>query len=379
MPQNAAQEARFDHVSESGELVFAAGNLRFAVAVDDDLERAMLAAKQIRGEQARLRQPAAVPTLPISSIQTLIRAGAEPSAVAQRYGLDEALVRRFSAAVQTERQYAIEQFLSVPAPKESRVRTVSDLIDRTLESAGIRRAGVKWNATRRGHEPWRITALFDSAGRQIKGEWSWNMHDNSVTCLNSTARKLLGEQNLGARPGVAPVPSAIQPGTFGNGLAIPVHAPTHGGSDAADTAPAQPAAPSGAAPASPGSSAASVPAATWNSPARSDATAVPSDADAQERAHETASSYDAESRSAESRGAAELSGMATAGEAVPSPAVPAAAQPTGQAEAAVGPDEAATVAMPAQPAQPRQADERRPRRRTGRSAVPSWDEILFGE
>ena len=128
-------------------------------------------------------------------IQSLIRAGANPTRVAERYSLSEALVRRFSAAVETEKQYAIEQFLAVPAPKESRVRTLSELIERTFAAAHVRLEDVRWKATRRGLEPWKITAEFDSAGHAARAEWSWNMHDNAVNCLNATARKLIGEQD----------------------------------------------------------------------------------------------------------------------------------------------------------------------------------------
>ena len=363
MPENTAQEARFDHVSKSGELVFAAGNLRFAVAVDDTLERAILAARQLRSEQAQLRQPATTPTLPISQIQTLIRAGAEPRMVAQRYGLDEALVRRFSAPVQTERQYAIEQFLSVPAPKESRVRTVADLIDRTLVMAGIRRDNVKWNATRRGHEPWHITALFDAAGRQIQGEWSWNMRDNAVTCLNATAKKLLGEQNLGAsRSEAMPVPSMIQPGAFGEGFAIPLA-----------TQPAPDRSPGGHSSARPSAPATATEdgSAGTSSPTASDSAATPAAPD-----HAVSDSSHSESAAS----AVHTAGKAPAGSTgTGAAAVPAADTSDKSGEAATSADEAATVAMPAQPAPAHREGERRPRRRTGRSAVPSWDEILFGE
>ena len=98
-------------------------------------------------------------------------------------------------AVETEKQYAIEQFLAVAAPKDSRVRTISELVERTLASAGIGMESVTWKSTRRGLEPWRIVAIFTSAGREIHAEWTWNMHDNSVMSLNNAARKLLGEQN----------------------------------------------------------------------------------------------------------------------------------------------------------------------------------------
>ena len=195
MPENALEDARFDHVSETGELVFVSGAGKFAVKVDEALERAILEAKQIRTETQEERQQQAPSTLPISQIQSLIRAGANPTRVAERYSLSEALVRRFSAAVETEKQYAIEQFLAVPAPKESRVRTLSELIERTFAAAHVRLEDVRWKATRRGLEPWKITAEFDSAGHAARAEWSWNMHDNAVNCLNTMARKLIGEQD----------------------------------------------------------------------------------------------------------------------------------------------------------------------------------------
>lgn len=197
MTENSPRGARLDHVSDAGDLVFEAGGERFVVTVDDSLERAVLAAKQIRMESRRLRQPRANDALPISKIQQLIRAGADPSTVAERYGLNQALVRRFSASVQMEKQYAIEQFKRVPAPKESRVRTVEDLIYMTLSLARVNRDTLFWQATRRGHEPWHISATFLASGRKVRAEWTWDMHDNTVVCLNPAAKKLLGEQNLG--------------------------------------------------------------------------------------------------------------------------------------------------------------------------------------
>ena len=48
MPGNSLEEARFDHVSDTGELVFVSGAGKFAVKIDEALERAILEAKQIR-------------------------------------------------------------------------------------------------------------------------------------------------------------------------------------------------------------------------------------------------------------------------------------------------------------------------------------------
>lgn len=66
------------------------------------------------------------------------------------------------------------------------------MVERALALSGIGMESVTWKATRRGLEPWKITATFEAAGRTARAEWSWNMHDNAVACLNSTAKKLLG-------------------------------------------------------------------------------------------------------------------------------------------------------------------------------------------
>ena len=214
MPENPLTQARFDHVDDAGRLVFASGDERFFVDVDETLERAILEAKQIREESRSAPSASSSATLPISQIQALIRAGADPARVAERYRLSEALVRRFSSAVEVEKQYAIEQFLTVPAPKESRGRTTADVVERALALSGIGMESVTWKATRRGLEPWKITATFEAAGRTARAEWSWNMHDNAVACLNSTAKKLLGTATGARGDGTEGTPSEMLPATL---------------------------------------------------------------------------------------------------------------------------------------------------------------------
>ncbi|WEV76379.1 septation protein SepH [Bifidobacterium sp. ESL0800] len=193
MSISSVTDARFDHVDEDGELVFVSKGLKFRIPVDDTLEHAILEARQILSEAEEINNPGLAQTLPISSIQALIRAGAQPEKVAEKYGLSQALVRRFSAAVETEKQYAIEQFLAVSAPKGSKVHSVEDLIACTLAAARIGMESVKWGATRRGREPWLITATFSTQRNRIRAEWTWNMHDNTVECQNTAAQILLGE------------------------------------------------------------------------------------------------------------------------------------------------------------------------------------------
>ena len=206
MLENPPKEASFDHVDNNGDLIFIFENTPLKIHVDDTLERAIAESKKLTNVDERNQNTvnstgksddspsATTATLPISQIQALIRAGLEPEHVAKRYNVSESQVRRFSSGVETEKQYAIEQFLTVPAPKQSNMRTLSDLIERTLAKAHIGMETVKWRATRRRLEPWLITAEFNTATRTIKAEWTWNMHDNSVACANPSARLLLGEE-----------------------------------------------------------------------------------------------------------------------------------------------------------------------------------------
>lgn len=209
MPTESYPIAQFDHVTGEGALVFSTDHGYFTVELNDALERAILEAKQIRAERHDDKPVHQQSTLPISQIQALIRAGADPDQVARKYALNSALVRRFAAPVESEKNYAIEQFLRVRAPKESRVRTLAELIERTLVAARIPRESVQWKATRRGLEPWRIIASFQSAGHPIHAEWSWNMHDNTVVCINNAARKLIGEADTTPAVGIGDQDAAL--------------------------------------------------------------------------------------------------------------------------------------------------------------------------
>lgn len=357
MPKDRLEKARFERVSETGDLVFSLGGRQFAVSLDDTLERAILEAKQVRSEQQQLEQPHEQSTLPISQIQSLIRAGADPSRVAERYGLSTTLVRRFSAAVETEKQYAIEQFLTVPAPKDSKVRTINELVERTLAAASIGMESVTWKSTRRGLEPWHIVAIFTSAGREIHAEWTWNMHDNSVVCLNNAARKLLGEQNPrtenagGAKASPEPalpgdsVRSARIERTVSAWAAPKPSAPqTHSASS-------NPVTSTGSMPPIDLSASGSMPPVKLSAPVSTGAasTQTPPDDSRIPAAQSDAPAHD--EVTSDSGAAPVETGKAAKKEQTAAPAKAAPAEP---------------AAKPS-------------RRKSGRSAVPSWDEILFGD
>lgn len=357
MPKDRLEKARFERVSETGDLVFSLGGRQFAVSLDDTLERAILEAKQVRSEQQQLEQPHEQSTLPISQIQSLIRAGADPSRVAERYGLSTTLVRRFSAAVETEKQYAIEQFLTVPAPKDSKVRTINELVERTLAAASIGMESVTWKSTRRGLEPWHIVAIFTSAGREIHAEWTWNMHDNSVVCLNNAARKLLGEQNPRTENagGAKASPEPALPGDSVRSArierAVSAWAAPKPSAPQTHSTSSNPVTSTGSMPPIDLSASGSMPPVKLSAPVSTGAasTQTPPDDSRIPAAQSDAPAHD--EVTSDSGAAPVETGKAAKKEQTAAPAKAAPAEP---------------AAKPS-------------RRKSGRSAVPSWDEILFGD
>lgn len=365
MPENRLEKAHFERVSDTGDLVFSVGDRYVAISLDDTLERAILEAKQVKSEKQKSVQPHEQVTLPISQIQSLIRAGADPSRVAQRYGLSETLVRRFSAAVETEKQYAIEQFLTVPAPKDSRVRTINDLVERTLASASIGMESVTWKSTRRGLEPWRIVAIFTSAGREIHAEWTWNMHDNSVVCLNNAARKLLGERSSAddSKSAAKVLPTPELPGDSVRSARI-----ERAVSAWAAPKPSIPAAVPQAAVAGTSTGSVDVSASGSMPPVKIPGAATPAVPAQSDSAVTTAAATATSASATVAAGAADSSADGNTGSTTADSNVePAASAADGNATTAKDADSAATHAS--KPA----------KRRSGRSAVPSWDEILFGD
>lgn len=333
MPAESYPIAQFDHVTGEGALVFSTDHGYFTVELNDALERAILEAKQIRAEQHDDKPMHQQSTLPISQIQALIRAGADPDQVARKYALNGALVRRFAAPVESEKNYAIEQFLRVRAPKESRVRTLAELIERTLVAARIPRESVQWKATRRGLEPWRIIASFQSAGHPIHAEWSWNMHDNTVVCINNAARKLIGEADTTPAVGIGDQDAALNE-------ALPNAANLPG--DSARSARIE------------------MTVSAWN---------------------EQSQPTQGEQRSASTEAAQQASDIKESAPAAPQEPVrqPDAEEATSTDDHAPSFDTPDVIDVHVEAVQTEQAQPVKPAHRGRRSPIPSWDEIMFGK
>lgn len=122
-----------------------------------------------------------------------MREGHPNSEIAATYNIAESLVRRFAQPVETEKHYAIAQFLSVNATTSAAQRSMEDIISHNLREAGIDPKSIAWEATKSHRQPWKIVAKFSNGEKDFKATWMWNLRDNSVVSIDPTAKRLLGE------------------------------------------------------------------------------------------------------------------------------------------------------------------------------------------
>lgn len=213
------------------------------------------------------------------------------------------------------------------------MRTLAELIERTLVAARIPRESVQWKATRRGLEPWRIIASFQSAGHPIHAEWSWNMHDNTVVCINNAARKLIGEADTTPAVGIGDQDAALNE-------ALPNAANLPG--DSARSARIE------------------MTVSAWN-----------------EQSQPTQS----EQRSASTEAAQQASDIKESAPAAPQEPVrqPDAEEATSTDDHAPSFDTPDVIDVHVEAVQTKQAQPVKPAHRGRRSPIPSWDEIMFGK
>lgn len=189
------KQAVFDHVDDDGTLILSVDGEKVGLAVTDELEHGILSAQQIRSEEAGSNKPVEPATIPISSIQTQVREGQSIEDIAKSYSIEESLVRRFAQPVETEKHYAIAQFFAVTTKATPSVSKLEDVIKHNLREAGVDAADVTWEATKEGRNPWKIVARFTRRKQDYKATWMWNLHDNSVVSIDPLAKRLLGENS----------------------------------------------------------------------------------------------------------------------------------------------------------------------------------------
>ena len=239
------KEAIYDHVDDKGNLILLVGDAEIELPVTDELEQGILSSHQIKTESRAGQMPPKTVTLPISQVQTMVREGRSYADIAEKYQMNESLVRRMADPVEQEKRSAIHQFLATFRSREDR-RRLQDIISEKFTQAGLEFSSVEWSASRVRRDPWRIQACFPHNDAIMTASWTWDMHGGNSTetvkCLDNTAIQLLnddqnawlldiastmvtpdaagsGQQNAG---GDVPLPSAASLNAFAASAAAPV-------------------------------------------------------------------------------------------------------------------------------------------------------------
>lgn len=187
--------ATFSRIDSNGDVVILVGGEEVLLPLTNKLIFDLTEARQKR-EEAGLPPTSSEVSLPLSKIQSLIRSGKTYTQVAEKFSLDEDLVRHFSQSVREEKHYVINQFLSTFYVIGKDKKRIGDILSDAFarENIPFDPESLKWEATRRHHEPWKLTLHFVKNEKKNEAIWSWNLHTNKVECLNRDASLLFGQK-----------------------------------------------------------------------------------------------------------------------------------------------------------------------------------------
>lgn len=204
----------FDHVDDKGNIILTLASHgtsgaaeKLTLPLTTELEKGVTRARDII-EQARVAaQKPLQQTLPLAEIQVMVREGASFKEVASKYGIDVETVRHYAQSVEQEKRFAISQFLNVRLATDNGTRSTQRLIADQLQAAGVDMTSLRWNAWRKVHEPWQIQLSYKHSDILYRARWNWNLSDNHVDPLDPAAAQLVRPLTRDTDPDVIAEPS----------------------------------------------------------------------------------------------------------------------------------------------------------------------------
>lgn len=204
----------FDHVDDKGNIILTLASHgtsgaaeKLTLPLTTELEKGVTRARDII-EQARVAaQKPLQQTLPLAEIQVMVREGASFKEVASKYGIDVETVRHYAQSVEQEKRFAISQFLNVRLATDNGTRSTQRLIADQLQAAGVDMTSLRWNSWRKVHEPWQIQLSYKHSDILYRARWNWNLSDNHVDPLDPAAAQLVRPLTRDTDPDVIAEPS----------------------------------------------------------------------------------------------------------------------------------------------------------------------------
>ncbi|MCY7402305.1 MAG: DUF3071 domain-containing protein [Nocardioides sp.] len=135
-------------------------------------------------------------TLRPRDIQTRIRAGETPEAVAHAAGTSVEKIMAFAGPVMAERAHIAQRAqLSTVRRRsgESGARTLGEAVAAHLRDENVLPGVVEWDAWRREDGRWTLTGSYDVSGRSGHATFSYDPRGSFVTVDDEDARWLIGD------------------------------------------------------------------------------------------------------------------------------------------------------------------------------------------
>jgi hypothetical protein len=210
---------RFVKASEDGTHVVVEttdGGEQFSLPLDTALRDAARADLPRSGPLTAEPEPSIRPR----EIQTRVRAGESPQALAEEHGITLERILRFAGPVLEERERVTGEARRARARRtttEGQTVVFGEAVDARFGAYGVDASAVSWDACRREDGQWTISAHWVGGEAERVAEWTFHLGSRSVTPLDDTAADLLSDRPIQpiaiAAPAGPPNP-VLAPGVF---------------------------------------------------------------------------------------------------------------------------------------------------------------------
>ncbi len=205
-----ALRAAFEQLLDRGQRIDTVQHVEDTAQRTDDAQRTDTAQRTEDELPAAPSRPTRSRTTHLSprDIQTRIRAGESPQDLAAETGMDVERILRFGVAVLEERSRVGDEARRSRARRDGDGALVpfAETVDRRFVAADIDPADVDWDAVRRPDGSWIISAGWPTGTGQRQAHWAFSLTARTVLPVDEAAADLLSERPL--RAVVRAVPDA---------------------------------------------------------------------------------------------------------------------------------------------------------------------------
>ena len=130
-------------------------------------------------------------------IQARVRAGSSAEEVAAETGWPLAKVERYAGPLLAERAYVAQLAQGVEVRRSGGAVTgvgvtLADTVARVLWDEGMIRASVTWDARRRDDGKWIVIASFTTSRGPVQASWTYDNAGRNLHPIDEAARRLMG-------------------------------------------------------------------------------------------------------------------------------------------------------------------------------------------